>query len=490
MKVTKSIFGCGLALALSAGVANAQDEATEGKAKLPVWAENIYLGGSIGATSAITDVKQYDLYPVTSYRNEVGFGGGGFVGYTINSAFSTELQINGFGINGTNRQNKEWFTGGGFEPTLNLKVNFTNLFFTGSKGHSKLNISGYAGAGLFMFRSRLFELGEGNPDTDNLKGRQGFENDGETKTDRVQEIVVPLGLQVAYDLTSKASIFFDQRFGLVNTDKLDAKIGGSSPAEFYTYTALGVNYKLSDKKWLRPEAELNDKLAAVDSILDGFKDSDGDGVMDTYDKDNKTPEGAKTTGDGMAMDTDGDGVADYVDQERLSPCTEVDENGVALDSDNDGVANCKDAEPNTPEGSQVDVAGKAISTMPGLPAVSDDKEGSAATGADVGLPSVYFAMGSTKLEYSNYPALTEVAKFLKKNKDAKLTVVGHTDATGSDDFNKKLGERRAQAAIDHLVKIYGIDAGRLSAVSEGSSNSIAVSKAARANRRVDFLYSK
>ena len=50
--------------------------------------------------------------------------------------------------------------------------------------------------------------------------------------------------------------------------------------------------------------------------------------MDTYDKDNQTPAGAKTTGDGMAMDTDGDGVADYVDQERLSVCTEVDENGV------------------------------------------------------------------------------------------------------------------------------------------------------------------
>ena len=489
MKVTNSIFGCGIALALSAGVANAQ-EVPEEKAKLPVWAENIYLGGSIGATTAITDVKQYDLYPVTKFRNEVGFGGGGYLGYTINSAFSTELQLYGFGINGTRRQNSEWFTGGGFEPSLNLKVNFTNLFFTGSKGESKLNISGYFGAGLFMFRSRLYTLDENNLDTESasLKSYQGFQSDGETKVDRTQEIVIPIGLQVSYDISSKVSVFFDQRIGTVNTDKLDAKVSGNSPAEFYTYTALGVNYKLSDKKWMRPEAELHDKLSKVDSILDGFKDSDGDGVMDTYDKDNKTPEGAKTTGDGMAMDTDGDGVADYVDQERLSPCTEVDENGVALDSDGDKVPNCKDAEPNSPEGAQVDVAGKAISTLPGLAATED--KGSSASGADVGLPSIYFAMGSTKLEYSNYPSLTEVAKFLKKNKDAKLTVVGHTDATGSDDLNKKLGQNRAQAAIDHLVKIYGIDAGRLSAVSEGSSNSIAVGKAARANRRVDFLYSK
>lgn len=487
MKVTKSIFGCGMALALSASVANAQDVPEE-KKQLPVWMENVYLGGSVGATTTITDVKQYDLYPVTKYRNEVGFGGGGYVGYTLNSAFAIEGQLYGFGFNGTNRDNKEFFTGGGIEPSLNLKINFTNLFFTGSKKPSRFSISGYAGAGLTMFRSRLYNLSAGNPNDDALKAYYGFEADGETKLSRTKEISVPFGIQAAYDLSSKVGLFFDQRIGSVLTDKLDAKVAGNAPIEFYTYTALGVNYKLSDKKWIRPEVELNDKLAKVDSILDGFKDSDGDGVMDTYDKDNKTPEGAKTTGDGMAMDTDGDGVADYVDQERLSPCTEVDENGVALDSDKDGVADCKDTEPNTAEGAQVDVNGKAIASLPGLPATTSDNSG--ATGADVGLPSIFFDMGSSKLGYNSYPSLTEVAKFLKKNPEAKLTVVGHTDATGSADINKKLGEKRAKAAVDHLVKIYGIDAGRLTAVSEGSSNSIAVGKAAQANRRVDFLYTK
>ena len=68
--------------------------------------------------------------------------------------------------------------------------------------------------------------------------------------------------------------------------------------------------------------------------------------------------------------------------------------------------------------------------------------------------------------------------------------MGHTDATGPEDFNKKLGKRRAQAAIDHLVKIYGIDASRLTAVSEGSTNGIALSDSSRANRRVDFLFAK
>jgi outer membrane protein OmpA-like peptidoglycan-associated protein len=487
MKITKSIFGCGMALALSAGVANAQDDSAE-KSQLPVWMENVYLGGSIGATTTITDVKQYDLYPVRKYRNEIGFGGEGFIGYTINSAFSVEGRLAGIGINGTNRANNEWFTGGGFEPSLNLKVNFTNLFFTGAKkGSGKLAVSGYAGAGLFMFRSRLYLLNEGTKISEGVKSdigaNVGFENDYETKNNRTQEISIPIGIQVAYKITNQIEVLFDQRIGLVQTDKLDAKVSGTSSGEFYTYTALGLNYKLSDKQWLRPEDQFNDKLAVVDSILEGFIDTDNDGVMDNYDKDNKTPEGAKTTGDGMAMDTDGDGVADYVDQERLSICTEVDENGVALDTDGDNVPNCKDSEPNTESGAQVDVTGKAISALAGL-STSDNAS------ADAGLPSVYFAMSSTKLGYENYTALTEVAKFLKKNKGVKLTVVGHTDATGSEDFNKKLGTKRAQAVIDHLVKIYGIDASNLTASSEGSSNGIALAKAAKANRRVDFLFTK
>jgi OOP family OmpA-OmpF porin len=488
MKFTNSIFGCGIALALTANVVNAQDDSPD-KGGLPNWTENIYLGGSIGATTTLTDVKQYDLYPVFKYRSEIGFGGGGYIGYTLNSSFSVEGQLYGFGTNGTNRQNDEFFRGGGIEPSLNFKMNFTNLFFTGSaSGNNKFNVSGYAGAGLFMFRSRLFNLHEGELDLTERSSRGsnvGYEIDAKTTTKRTREISIPVGLQVSYDLNTQISLILDQRFGLVQTDKLDAKISGSGAGEIYTYTALGVNYKLTDKSWIRPEAELNDKLAKVDSILDGFNDSDNDGVMDTYDKDNQTPEGAKTTGDGMAMDTDGDGVADYIDQERLSLCSEVDENGVVLDSDGDNVPNCKDAEPNTPEGAQVDVNGKAISTLSGA-----GGDLGANSGADVGLPSVYFVSSSSKLGYSNYPALTEVAKFLKKNKDAKLKVVGHTDASGSAKSNNKLALKRAEAAINHLVKIYGIDKARLSAISEGDSNSIAIGKTSRANRRVDFLYSK
>ncbi|MCB0756472.1 MAG: OmpA family protein, partial [Flavobacteriales bacterium] len=70
----------------------------------------------------------------------------------------------------------------------------------------------------------------------------------------------------------------------------------------------------------------------------------------------------------------------------------------------------------------------------------------------------------------------------------KMKVVGHADKTGTEDYNQSLAEKRAQAAVDHLVKIYGIDAGRFSISSEGESNPLSVAdEALNVNRRVDFI---
>ena len=82
-----------------------------------------------------------------------------------------------------------------------------------------------------------------------------------------------------------------------------------------------------------------------------------------------------------------------------------------------------------------------------------------------------------------------MAKFLKNNPGSKLAIVGHTDSTGPKDYNEELGKKRSQAVIDHLVKIYGIDAARLSASSKGNSEILAKGQD-NVNRRVDFLLSK
>ena len=76
---------------------------------------------------------------------------------------------------------------------------------------------------------------------------------------------------------------------------------------------------------------------------------------------------------------------------------------------------------------------------------------------------------------------------MKNNSNLKLVVVGHADAQGSSDFNKKLGLRRAESVVAYLVKVYGIDKSRLSADTKGSSDLLTKQKSSMADRRVDIM---
>ena len=77
---------------------------------------------------------------------------------------------------------------------------------------------------------------------------------------------------------------------------------------------------------------------------------------------------------------------------------------------------------------------------------------------------------------------------MKSDSGIKMKVVGHADKTGAEDYNNSLAEKRAQAAVDHLVKIYGLDAGRFTVTSEGEANPLSVAdEALNVNRRVDFI---
>jgi outer membrane protein OmpA-like peptidoglycan-associated protein len=86
------------------------------------------------------------------------------------------------------------------------------------------------------------------------------------------------------------------------------------------------------------------------------------------------------------------------------------------------------------------------------------------------------------------PSLAKVAEVLK-GYDTKMTVVGHTDSSGSDSYNEQLSERRAEAVRAELIRD-GVPAERLSAIGRGESEPRAdnSTEAGRAqNRRVEIL---
>ena len=71
---------------------------------------------------------------------------------------------------------------------------------------------------------------------------------------------------------------------------------------------------------------------------------------------------------------------------------------------------------------------------------------------------INFKFDSAELEPDALLALRSLGQALKSQelKDARIQIVGHTDAKGSEAYNQKLSERRASAVRSLLVSIYDI----------------------------------
>lgn len=67
------------------------------------------------------------------------------------------------------------------------------------------------------------------------------------------------------------------------------------------------------------------------------------------------------------------------------------------------------------------------------------------------VPTVYFDKNSTELRTKSKKDLDEFARFLKDFPSLKFNVDGHTDNTGSNAWNLRLSEKRAQMVIDYIV---------------------------------------
>jgi peptidoglycan-associated lipoprotein len=102
---------------------------------------------------------------------------------------------------------------------------------------------------------------------------------------------------------------------------------------------------------------------------------------------------------------------------------------------------------------------------------------------------VYFDFDRSTLTAESKARLTENAEYLKANPDVVVTVEGHCDERGTDEYNLALGEKRAQSAKDFL-RALGIDSGRLRIISYGEERPAdpAKNEAAWAkNRRVECV---
>lgn len=83
---------------------------------------------------------------------------------------------------------------------------------------------------------------------------------------------------------------------------------------------------------------------------------------------------------------------------------------------------------------------------------------------------VFFTIASTKLVGSEAQKVNEIANYLKKYPEAKVTVTGYADkGTGNAKINKALSEKRAAIVKNELVKKYGIPEERIITDSKGDT---------------------
>jgi OmpA-OmpF porin, OOP family len=139
------------------------------------------------------------------------------------------------------------------------------------------------------------------------------------------------------------------------------------------------------------------------------------------------------------------------------------------DSDGDGIIDSKDKCPGTPPNTRVDGDGCP------LPKVLQ-------------LKGVTFEFNKSRLRPDSKTVLDTVVEIMKRYPDMQVELAGHTDNVGSDSYNQKLSEQRAEAVRQYLINA-GIASGNMTAAGYGEKEPIATNdteEGRELNRRTEL----
>ena len=102
---------------------------------------------------------------------------------------------------------------------------------------------------------------------------------------------------------------------------------------------------------------------------------------------------------------------------------------------------------------------------------------------------IYFEFDSIQLAPEALEILTKKGEWLRENPAATVTIEGHCDNRGTNEYNLALGEGRAQSAKTYLMDL-GIDISRLNTISYGEERPLDPQQTESAwakNRRAHFV---
>ncbi|AZB23261.1 MULTISPECIES: OmpA family protein [Chryseobacterium] len=309
-------------------------------------------------------------------------------------------------------------------------INFSNLLRR-VDNHSPYRwaLHGYAGIGTIAYRAYQKDI-------------NGQRLMTEVKPFKLGSMFMQAGAGLKFKINRRIDLEGRLMYVVTGDDEFDG--GGNAYSDinkrseqvsdnFFNAT-LGLSVKLgkheSHLMWHDPLQEIYyklDVLANKNQDIEVCKkgDADNDGVCDDWDRQLDTPAGARVDGAGVALDTDLDGVIDLYDKCVTVPGP-VENNGC----------------PTTTTGPVVETETK--------------------------LEGIEFDLNSDRILPSNTPILNNAVNYINSS-NGSYNVVGATDTRGTDAYNQKLSERRANNVKNYLIK-NGVQSGKLNAVGKGEKD--------------------
>lgn len=154
-----------------------------------------------------------------------------------------------------------------------------------------------------------------------------------------------------------------------------------------------------------------------------------------------------------------------------NPVKEIKKVTEVKDSDNDSVSNAADHCPNTPAGHSVNSLGCSTEVKERITL------------------DVKFSLNKAKIQSDYTTDIDKLASTLKRNKNLKIEIQGHTDTTGTTAYNRILSQSRSNAVKQYLINQHGISSSRLEAKGYGQTEPMADNSTfsgRKKNRRVEI----
>ena len=126
-----------------------------------------------------------------------------------------------------------------------------------------------------------------------------------------------------------------------------------------------------------------------------------------------------------------------------------------------------------------------------LPTTTTRPEVTAAYKAEVdrvGSATIFFDVNSAVIKDTELTKLERVVDIIRRFPEARITINGYTDSTGSAEYNLKLSEKRANAVLDRLLNGYRVNPAQV--ILNGFGNANAMPGASSYDRRVDLQWVK